>query len=51
VAKVAAGAREAGVLLRPLLGALAVSPPLIVEQEHIDQMADGFRAGLDRLRG
>ena len=30
IAKVAAGAREAGVLLRPLLGALAVSPPLIV---------------------
>jgi putrescine---pyruvate transaminase len=51
VAKVTAGAREAGVLLRPLLGALAVSPPLIVEQEHIEQIADGFRAGLDRLRG
>ena len=29
-------AREAGVLVRPLLGAVAVSPPLIVEQEHID---------------
>jgi putrescine---pyruvate transaminase len=51
VAKVAAGAREAGVLLRPLLGSLAVSPPLIVEQEHVDQIADGYRAGLDRLRG
>jgi putrescine aminotransferase len=49
VAKVAQGAREAGVLLRPLLGALAVSPPLIVEQQHLEQLADGFRAGLDRL--
>ena len=49
VAKVAQGAREAGVLLRPLLGALAVSPPLIVEQEHLDELAGGFRAGLERI--
>jgi putrescine---pyruvate transaminase len=49
VATVAAGAREAGVLLRPLLGSLAVSPPLTVEQEHVDRIADGFRAGLDRI--
>jgi adenosylmethionine-8-amino-7-oxononanoate aminotransferase len=49
VAKVAQGAREAGVLIRPLLGAVAVSPPLIVEQEHLQQLADGIRAGLDRL--
>ena len=49
VAKVAAGAREAGVLLRPLLGALAVSPPLIVEREHLEEIATGYRTGLDRL--
>ncbi len=49
VAKVAQGAREAGVLVRPLLGSLAVSPPLVVEQEHLDQIAEGFRAGLDRV--
>jgi adenosylmethionine-8-amino-7-oxononanoate aminotransferase len=49
VPKVAAGAREAGVLLRPLLGGLATSPPLIVEQEHLEQIADGFRAGLARV--
>ncbi len=49
VAKVAAGAREAGVLVRPLLGALATSPPLVVEPEHLEQIAEGFRAGLDRL--
>ena len=49
VAKVAAGAREAGVILRPLLGALAVSPPLVAEPEHFEQIADGFRAGLDAI--
>ena len=45
VAKVAQGAREAGVLLRPLLGALAVSPPLIVEREHLEEIADGVPHG------
>jgi putrescine aminotransferase len=49
VARVAEGAREAGVLLRPLLGSLAVSPPLIVETEHLEQIADGYRAGLSAL--
>jgi putrescine---pyruvate transaminase len=49
VGPVAAGAREAGVLVRPLLGAIAVSPPLTVEREHLDRIADGFRAGLERL--
>src|SRR3954470_22193480 len=49
VAQVAQGAREAGVLVRPLLGGVAVSPPLICEQEHIDQIAQAIRAGLDRL--
>ena len=51
VAKLAQGAREAGVLVRPLLGSVALSPPLIVEQEHLDLMADALRAGLDRLDG
>jgi putrescine---pyruvate transaminase len=49
VAKVAAGAREAGVLVRPLLGSLAVSPPLTVEREHLELIAAAFRAGLDSL--
>jgi adenosylmethionine-8-amino-7-oxononanoate aminotransferase len=49
VAKVAAGAREAGVLVRPLLGAVAMSPPLTVEQEHIELLAQAIRAGLDSL--
>ena len=47
VATLAAGAREAGVLVRPLLGGVAVSPPLICEQEHIDLLAQAIRAGLD----
>ena len=47
VDRLAAGARRAGVLVRPLLGGVAVSPPLICEQEHIDLLAQGIRAGLD----
>jgi putrescine---pyruvate transaminase len=47
VARLAAGARKAGVLVRPLLGGVAVSPPLICEQEHIDLLAQAIKAGLD----
>ena len=49
VAKLAEGAREAGVLVRPMLGCIAVSPPLISEREHFDLIAEGLRHGLDRL--
>jgi adenosylmethionine-8-amino-7-oxononanoate aminotransferase len=49
VARVAQGAREAGVLVRPLLGAIAMSPPLTVEQEHVDLLAQAIRNGLDSL--
>jgi adenosylmethionine-8-amino-7-oxononanoate aminotransferase len=48
-ARLAAGARAAGVLVRPLLGGVAVSPPLIAEQEHIDLIAQAIEAGLDRV--
>jgi adenosylmethionine-8-amino-7-oxononanoate aminotransferase len=48
-ARLAAGARDAGVLVRPLLGGVAVSPPLTCEQEHIDLIAEAIRAGLDRV--
>ena len=27
----------------------AVSPPLVAEPEHFEQIADGFRAGLDAI--
>jgi adenosylmethionine-8-amino-7-oxononanoate aminotransferase len=49
VGKVAAGAREAGVLVRPLLRGVAVSPPLVVDESHLQELADGIAAGLARL--
>jgi adenosylmethionine-8-amino-7-oxononanoate aminotransferase len=50
-ARVGAGAREAGVFVRPLVdGAIAVSPPLVVTPEDLQVLHDGFRAGLDAAR-
>ena len=49
VAKLAAGARAAGVLVRPLLRGVALSPPLIVDESHLAEAAEGIRAGLERL--
>jgi len=49
VARVAQGAREAGVLVRPLLGAVAMSPPLTIEPAEIDLLVDAIRHGLDSL--
>jgi adenosylmethionine-8-amino-7-oxononanoate aminotransferase len=49
VAKVAAGARASGVLVRPLLRGVAVSPPLIVEESQLEEIAAAIRAGLERL--
>jgi adenosylmethionine-8-amino-7-oxononanoate aminotransferase len=49
VATLSAAARKAGVLVRPLLGGVAVSPPLICEQEHIDLVAQAIEAGLDAV--
>ncbi len=49
VARVAGGARDAGVLVRPLLRGVAVSPPLTVQREHLDMLADAIREGLDSL--
>jgi putrescine---pyruvate transaminase len=49
VAKVAAGAREAGVLVRPLLRGVAVSPPLLVDESHLAELAAAIRNGLDGL--
>jgi adenosylmethionine-8-amino-7-oxononanoate aminotransferase len=49
-ARVGAATREAGVLVRPLVGgALAVSPPLILEESQLQEMMDGIRAGLDAV--
>jgi adenosylmethionine-8-amino-7-oxononanoate aminotransferase len=49
VAKLAAGARAAGVIVRPLLRGVAVSPPLVVDESHLVELADGISAGLARL--
>jgi putrescine aminotransferase len=49
VARLIAGAREAGVLVRPLSGAIAVSPPLTVEQEHLDLLASAIHHGLEAV--
>ena len=47
--KVAMGAREAGVLVRPLPGAIGMSPPLTVEQEHLELLSSAIGHGLDSL--
>jgi adenosylmethionine-8-amino-7-oxononanoate aminotransferase len=49
-ARVGAATREAGVLIRPLVGgALAISPPLILEESQLQEVVDGLRAGLDAV--
>ena len=39
----------AGVLVRPLLKGVAVSPPLVIEESELGELADAIRAGLDRV--
>ncbi len=41
--------RELGVIVRPLGKALAVSPPLIINESEIDLIGTAMREGLDRL--
>ncbi|TNC24582.1 aminotransferase family protein [Amycolatopsis alkalitolerans] len=41
--------RQRGVLLRPLGKALAVSPPLTIQAEQLEEIGDAFAAGLDEL--
>jgi adenosylmethionine-8-amino-7-oxononanoate aminotransferase len=49
-ARVGAATREAGVLVRPLVGgALAVSPPLTLEESQLQEIVHGLRAGLDAV--
>lgn len=49
-ATVGAAVRDAGVLVRPLVGgALAVSPPLTIEEAQIQEIVDGLRAGLEAV--
>ena len=47
-AKVGSACRDAGVIVRPLVGgAIAVSPPLVLDNAGLKELAEGFRAGLD----
>ncbi|MBV8955634.1 MAG: aspartate aminotransferase family protein [Solirubrobacterales bacterium] len=46
VALTVAAAREAGVLVRPLAGAVAVSPPLTAGPEHFALITSAFEQGL-----
>jgi adenosylmethionine-8-amino-7-oxononanoate aminotransferase len=46
---VGAAVRERGVLLRPMVSSIGVSPPLTVTEEHLDQLLDAFAAGLDSV--
>jgi adenosylmethionine-8-amino-7-oxononanoate aminotransferase len=39
-------ARDGGVLVRPLLSGIAVSPPLISEPEHLELLAGALTAAL-----
>lgn len=49
VFEVAAGARARGVLVRPLLKALALSPPLTATEEHFGQMAEALAESIASL--
>ncbi len=49
-ARTGAAIRDAGVIVRPLVaGAIAVSPPLVVDEDDLAELAGGFRAGLDAV--
>jgi putrescine aminotransferase len=49
-AKVGKACRDAGVLVRPLVGgAIGISPPLVVDDDDLRAIAEGLRAGLDAV--
>ena len=50
-ARAAAGAREAGVLVRPLGRGVALSPPLTADPGHFGMAAGAIEHGLGRLAG
>lgn len=49
-ALVAHRSREAGVLVRPLGGAVAVSPPLVIDAEQLALIPGAIEVALDQLR-
>ncbi|TQM13918.1 adenosylmethionine-8-amino-7-oxononanoate aminotransferase [Pseudonocardia kunmingensis] len=48
-AAVARAARDRGVLVRPMISAIAVSPPLTMTDEHVELLVDALRGGLDAV--
>jgi putrescine---pyruvate transaminase len=48
-AAVARAARDRGVLVRPMISAIAVSPPLTMTDEHVELLVDALRGGLDEV--
>ncbi|HVV89532.1 MAG TPA: aminotransferase class III-fold pyridoxal phosphate-dependent enzyme [Solirubrobacterales bacterium] len=44
-------AREEGVMVRPLLDSIAVSPPLTIDAPELELIESGVRAALDRVVG
>jgi adenosylmethionine-8-amino-7-oxononanoate aminotransferase len=51
LARVVAGAREAGVLVRPLGHSVGVSPPLTADEGHFAQITAAIAHGLDAAIG
>jgi adenosylmethionine-8-amino-7-oxononanoate aminotransferase len=49
VVRVAAAAREHGVFIRPLPGAVGVSPPLSATEEHFALIAEAIEHGLNAV--
>lgn len=50
--RAAAACREAGVITRALAGGgLQISPPLVISEEQLVELATGLRAGLDAVAG
>jgi putrescine aminotransferase len=48
-ARLTAAVRSRGVLIRPMVSAVAFSPPLTLRAEHLDVLVDAVRGGLDDL--
>lgn len=48
-ARAAAHLIEAGVILRPMHDALAICPPLILEESHADELVSAIGAALDKV--
>ncbi|HEY0815692.1 MAG TPA: aspartate aminotransferase family protein [Pseudonocardia sp.] len=50
-ARVAMAIRVRGALVRPMATALAFSPPLTLQTEHLDLLVEAVRGGLDEVAG